>query len=302
MASRLLKDEDKMKLLVSLNNKTLDDYLKYTNSFIIGLKDYSINYIEFTLSEIKELLEKNNKIELFVSINKNIFNDEIIELEKVLIELNKLPIKGLLFYDLAVLSIVKRLNLNIPLCWHQTHMVTNYNTCNYYFNKGCKYAYLSSEITGNEMDEISNNSDISLMALFMGHPIVSHSKRNLLSNYFINYKYEKEEKDYLIKSNNSENYYIKEASNGTSIIYGNIVNGSKYVLNLRNKIDYGILDEQYIEHDLFLEILSLYKKLNEELDINKQEEYLLKIETLIGNDTGFFDKKTIYKVKRNEKN
>ena len=31
-------------------------------------------------------------------------------------------------------------------------------------------------------------------------------------------------------------------------------------------------------------------------------EKLLEIETLIGNDTAFLDKKTIYKVKKNEKN
>ena len=288
-----------MKLLVSLNRKEVDDYLDYTNSFIIGLKDYSINYLEFTLSEIKKLLEEKPQIELFISINKNIFNSEIKDLEEILKELNKLPIKGILFYDLALLSIVKRLSLEIPLCWHQTHMVTNYNTCNYYQEKGCNYAYLSSEITALEMKEISEKSKISLMALFMGHPIVSHSKRMLLSNYFENYKYQKEDKDYLIKSNDSDSFYIKESKNGTSIIYGEIVNGSRYMIDLKDDIDYAILDEQYIEHELFLEILSLYKKLIEE---ELSENYLLEIEKLIGNNSGFFNKKTIYKVKKNEKN
>ena len=50
-----------MKLLVSLNNKTLDDYLNYTNSFIIGLKDFSVNYLEFSVevpNKFNEILEK----------------------------------------------------------------------------------------------------------------------------------------------------------------------------------------------------------------------------------------------------
>lgn len=300
MALRLLKEEDSMKLLVSLNSKKVNDYLDYTNSFIIGLKDYSINYLEFTYEEIEDLIKENNNLEIFVSINKNIFNNEIKNLENILLKLNKLNIKGILFYDLAVLSIVKRLNLDIPLCFHQTHMVTNYNTCNYYFHKGCKYAYLSSEITGLEMKEISDKSDISLMALFMGHPIVSHSKRKLLSNYFANYQYEKKEDSYIIKSGNSANYFIRENNNGTSILYGNIINGSHYIIDLKEKIDYAILDENFIEHQLFLQILSLYKKIIE--DSENQEEYLVEIEKLIGNDTGFFNKKTIYKVKKNEKN
>lgn len=291
-----------MKLLVSLNRKDINDYLNYTNSFIVGLKDYSVNYLEFTVEEIKELKEKYPNIEIFVSVNKNIFNDEVEELEKNLIVLDKLDIKGVLFYDLAILSIVKKLSLNLPLCWHQTHMVTNYNTCNYYYGKGCKYAYLSSEITALEMEEISKKTEISLMALFMGHPIVSHSKRMLLSNYFENYQYPKEEKDYLIKSNDSANYYVKESSNGTSIIYGNIVNGSKYLLNLKEHLDYAILDEQLIDRALFFKVLALYKHLLEEKSSAKITEYLSRIEVLIGNDTGFFDRKTIYKVKKNEKN
>ena len=291
-----------MKLLVSLNRKEVDDYLDYTNSFIIGLKDYSINYLEFTFEEIKELLNKNPKIELFVSINKNIFNSEISDLEKILTELNKIPIKGILFYDLSILSIVKRLSLNIPLCWHQTHMVTNYNTCNYYKEKGCSYAYLSSEITSDEMREIANNCNLSLMTLFMGHPIVSHSKRLLLSNYFENYRYEKEYKNYLIKSKDSANYYVKETSNGTSIIYGNIINGSRYLVELKDYIDYAILDEQYINHDDFVNLLALFDNLINVEDESLKEKYFLEIEKIIGNDTGFFDKKTIYKVKKNEKN
>jgi len=301
MEWQLPKEEVKMKLLVSLNRKEVDDYLDYTNSFIIGLKDYSINYLEFTLEEIKDLLNKYPEIELFISINKNIFNHEINDLEKKLSELNKLPIKGLLFYDLAVLSIVNRLSLKIPLCWHQTHMVTNYNTCNYYKNKGCTYAYLSSEITASEMEEIANNCNLSLMALFMGHPIVSHSKRMLLSNYFTNFSYKKEDKNYLIKSNDSANYYIKETNNGTSIIYGNIVNGAKYLINLKDYLDYAILDEQYIEHDKFIDILNLFNKIISD-NVEVTDKLLLEIENIIGNDTGFFDKKTIYKVKKHEKN
>ena len=108
-----------MKLLVSLNNKNIDDYLNYTNSFILGLKDFSINYLEFDLNEIKELLNNYKNIEVFVSLNCNYFNKDLEELEKNIIELSKLPIKGIMFYDLAVLEIVKRNNLNVPLCWHQ---------------------------------------------------------------------------------------------------------------------------------------------------------------------------------------
>ena len=70
-----------MKLLVGLNKKDILDYLDYTNSFIIGLKGFSINYQEYSVEEIKELLGKYPNIEVFVSINKNIFNSDLKELE-----------------------------------------------------------------------------------------------------------------------------------------------------------------------------------------------------------------------------
>lgn len=293
---QLLREEDNMKLLVSLNSKDIKDYLNYTNSFIIGLKNYSINYLEFDINEIEKLLKENNNIELFISVNKNIFNRDLKELEELLIKLDKLPIKGVLFYDLAVLSIVKRLNLKLDLVFHQTHMVTNYNTCNYYYNKGCKYAYLSSEITEEEMKEIRSKTNIKLMALFMGHPIVSHSKRNLISNYFEYFKLNNEKDNYRIKSLDSDEFIIKEGFNGTSIIYGNILNGTNSFYNLINDIDYAILDEQFIEHELFIRVLSLYKDILDNRDnYNKNKDLIIE---LIGNNDIFFNKKTIYKVKK----
>ena len=66
-----------MRVLVGLNNKNILDYLDYTNSFIIGLKDFSINYQEYSIEEIKKLKEDYPNIELFVSLNKNMFNKDL---------------------------------------------------------------------------------------------------------------------------------------------------------------------------------------------------------------------------------
>ena len=46
-----------MRLLVGLNTRRVLDYLNYTNSFIIGLKDFSINYQEYTINEIRKFKE-----------------------------------------------------------------------------------------------------------------------------------------------------------------------------------------------------------------------------------------------------
>ena len=285
-----------MELLVSVNKDNLDKYLDYTHSFLVGLKDFSVNYYELSLLEIKKLIEKYPNISLFVSINKNIFNSDLEELENNLLELSKLPIKGVLFYDLSILSIVNRLGLNLDLCYHQTHMVTNYNICNYYYDLGVKYAYPATEITASEIQEISNKSNISLMTYIIGHPIISHSKRKLVSNY-LEYNQEESLKSVheLMEKNQENSYLIKENKIGTDILTGSILNGTKAFLLLKDNISYAILDNQLIDDEIFFQILSLYRLyLNLEIDSNTLED---KIEDLIGADTGFFFKKTIYKVK-----
>lgn len=288
-----------MKLLVGLNKKDLSDYLNYTNSFIIGLKDFSINYLEFSLSEIKKLKEDYPSIELFVSLNKNMFNDDLDNLEKDLIELDKLDLSGLLFYDLSVLSIHNKNKLFTPLVWSGEHMATNFNTCNYYYGKGCRYAYLSSEITKDEIEEISKQSKIKLMCFFFGYPEVSFSKRKLLTNYFLHNNLNKEKDWYTIKSDDNS-YFIKENKLGTRILYGKIMNGIKPFNELRTKVEYAVLNEELMDHNLFLSGLSIYKDLQDErIEENEAFDKLHELTDSI--DTVFYYKKTIYKVK-DEKN
>lgn len=290
-----------MKILVGLNNKKIDDYLDYTNSFIIGVKDFSISYIDYTIEEIEKLRKEYPNIELFISLNKNIFNKDLAKLEEILKKLDTLKINGVLFYDLSILSLVKKLHLSIPLIWGQEHMTTNYNTCNYYYDKGCEYVYISSEITEDEIKEIHDKSDIKIMSFVFGYPEVSFSKRKLLTNYFL-YHHEVKNKDYyLIKSDEDNKYFIKENNLGTSILYGNILNGIKPFYNLRDTISYAIMDETLVDHDIFMKCLKVYKDLQDEkIELNDANN---KVGEMVDSyDTVFYYKKTIYKVKNEKKN
>ena len=285
-----------MRVLVGLNTKNILEYLNYTNSFIIGLKDFSINYQEYSIKEIKKLKEDYANIELFVSINKNMFNSDLKELEEKLIELSNLDIKGVFFYDLSVLSIVTKNKLNIPLVWAAEHMTTNYNTCNYYYDKGCEYVYLASEITIDEIKEIKEKSRIKLISFFFGYPDVSFTKRKLLTNYFLYHNLNKEKDWYEISSGDDNKYLIKENNLGTRILYGKVMNGIKPFNELSNIVDYALLNEEMMDHDVFIKGLKIFKDFSD----NKisMEEANLKIKELVNSDdTVFYYKKTIYKVK-----
>ena len=290
-----------MKLLVGLNKKGILDYLDYTNSFIIGLKDFSINYREYSIDEIKDLLREYPNIELFISLNKNIFNSDLKLLEERLIELSKLNIKGVLFYDLSILSLVKKNSLNIPLVWAAEHMTTNYNTCNYYLDKGCEYVYLSSEITVEEIKEINEKSDIKLISFFFGYPDVSFSKRKLLTNYFLHNNLNKEKDWYIITSDEYNKYFIKESNLGTRILYGKVMNGILPFNDLINTVDYGIINEELMDHDVFMKGLSVYKDLlDKKITVEIANQKI--IDLVNSDDTLFYYRKTIYKVKDEKKN
>ena len=286
---------DIMKLAVVANN--VNNILEYekigADAFIFGLKNYSSGYRNnLTIDEIKDLRKKYNG-ELFIAINKNIFNKELEELEKIMITLDEIKINGILFYDLAILSIRNRLKLSVPLVWNQTHMVTNYNTCNYYYDKGCEFCVLASEITLDEIKEIKSKTKMHLFMNVLGYQIMGYSRRHLLDNYFKSTGKQRVKDSYVIK-NKDEDYIIDEEENGNAIYYGKPLNGSNVVLN--TDVDYLILNDNIFEKDIFSKSLELFKKLID----TKDEKYIDDIDKLVGDNRGFFFKKTIYKVKKDD--
>ena len=286
-----------MKLLIEpIKKETL--YEKVTDGLILSLKDYAVQSpIYFTLEEIKETTEKNPSLEIFVNINKNIFNDDIESLKKVLKELDKLNIKGIFFYDLALLKLKKDLNLKTELVWNQTHMVNNYKTCNYYHAKGVKYALLGKEITLDEILEILNKTKITSMVEILGYPSVAFSKRKLITNYFKDLnKSPKPTLDVLEKVTNSV-YELTEDKNGTSFFLKDLVNGTAIIKRLYDaNLEYIIMRGYGLEDNSFKEILEDTK--NYISNSCQDDSYIEKYQKL-GNNTNFFFKKTIYQVKKN---
>ena len=98
-----------MKIIVKPVLDNLDSYIENNiDTFLLPLEEYSVSYIKYySLDDIKAIRKKYEDINIFVSINKNIFNSEIEPLKKILQELDKLNIEGIFFYDLAILSLKK---------------------------------------------------------------------------------------------------------------------------------------------------------------------------------------------------
>lgn len=263
--------------------------------FIIGIEEMSVNTnFNINIDNLYLLKEINDK-DIFISLNKNMHNSDLDVIKNILIELNNYNIKGVLYYDIGVLNIYNSLELNYDLVWAQEHLATNYNTINYWNSFGVNYTYLSSDITEEEIIDISKNSKTKLIVNMFGYLPMFVSKRHIVKNY-LNY--------FELKDNSSVNYIKKEGkiypiidnNIGTMVYSNNILNGIRSYVKL--DVEYIVLNSFDIDLEKFIEVINLFKTVT----IDNVLEYEEKINKIFNNvDRGFLDKKTIYRVKRHEK-
>ncbi len=284
-----------MKVLVEVNSKDIANYVDSCDALLLGLEDFSVlNSVTFSLDEIEEIVNKYPKVEVFVKMDKNIFNNEIASLRQTLLKLEQIDICGVFFYDLAILELKQELSLSLNLVWSQTHMVTNYRTCNYYYNQGVQYALLSKEITLDEIVDISTNSSIQTIVEVVSLPSVGYSRRKLVHNYYEHFGKQGDSTLSILEKMTNKKYLVKEEKSGTGFFLNEILNGTSVISRLyQAKVDYVLFREEGILS--FLELIRDTKKYIADgcIDSSYVEKY-----KKLGDSTGFFFKKTIYRVKK----
>lgn len=281
-----------MKIMVMPKSKEeLLSVMDYSDAFILGLKDLSINMPNyFTMDEIKEIISLTDA-EIFVSLNKNMHNDDLEALKEAMFELDKLNIAGIMYYDIAVVNLKIENNLKTPLVWGQEHMTTNYITSNYWFDFGASYTLLSSEITIEEVNEIKNNAKASLILTVFGYLPMFVSKRHLVKNYLKTFNLTDDSKiNYIEKLDNK--YPIIDDESGTIAYSSHILNGIGEIPNLH--VDYVLLNSFNIDSIVFKEVVEMASLVTNDNAL----EYTDKIDQMLNTDRGFLYKETIYKVKK----
>lgn len=270
------------KILVIPNSyENLGEVLKTNvDGVILPIKGLAVNSSQyFSVEDIKNIINLTSK-EVCVSINKIMHNEDLKYLEIVLVALNKLNIRKILFYDLAVMNICKRLGIRKDLVVFQDHLNVSLYSSNFYRNRGIKNIVITNDITIDEINEIGKYN--SLMLICYGYLPIFYSRRYLISSYLDYVKLDKSNDNYYIK-NREDRYPIIEEENGTTIY-------SKMPINLINDIDsldidYVILNATLIEKEEFNRVLNDY--LNGKRD---DKEYY----------KGFLNRKTVYKVEEYE--
>lgn len=270
------------KILLKVNKEKELTYP--ADGYVLGIEGFSYLFGKtFNINEIKEIKNNTNK-EIYVSFNRVIFNNEIDKYKKLLLEVDKIGIQGIIIGDIAALTY----NLKTNIILDQMHLNNSYYTLNFYSNNGVYGSVLTNDITKEEINEIACNTDIKLFKQVFGYPHLSTSKRYLINNYIKHFNLNLNEKLYEIKEENGNNYYkIMEDEFGTHILGDKPLN----LLGIDLNVDYKIVDGLLI--DDVEEVLNIFMNNN----ITKKE-YL---DNKYNCDLGFINKETIYRVKKDER-
>lgn len=277
------------KLIIPNSIEQINLTLKYADAYLIGIKGLCVNVnLEVdidVLSDIKQIIKDK---ELFIALNKNMTNNDIDILNKVLIELNSYNIKGIFYADTSIVSLFNKLTLNYDLVWSNEHATTNYNTINYWYDFNVKYTYISTDITLNEIIDIKKNTNSKLIVPIFGYLPMFVSKRHIVKNYLEYFNLKDDSKvNYIEKENKT--YPIIDNNIGTIVYSNNILNGLEYYETLKNNnIEYVTFNAFDISSEDFIRILKVYN--------NESNEQISDILTNI--DDGFLNKETISRVKK----
>lgn len=287
------------KILIPDNYEQINQSINLIDGYIIGIKGYSVNtFYNIDIDNISDLEEVMLKKEVFISLNKNIENNELDLLKSILIKLKDYDIAGVLYSDVCFINLKKELDLDYPLVWNQEHLTTNYQTINYWYSKGVDGAYLSSDITNKDILQIANHVKTRLMVNIFGYLPMFVSKRHIVKNYLNKFKIKDNSKLYYMEKEATV-YPIIDNEVATQVFSGYILNAIKEYFNYKKSgIEYIAFSGFQISNDTLVEVLKIYNKLNSS-SIIESEEQICKLVSNV--DTGFLYKDTLSKVKKNDK-
>ena len=253
-------------LLIVTDEAFLDLKVKHIN-FLFPIKDLSVGFLKtFVIEDIH--------VEgAYLYINRILDTEAISFLKDVLNHLNQ-NIEGICFTDLGVIQIVRYLGLSLKLIYMQNHNATNVYSINYYLEY-VDSVLVSTDITKEEMESILDGAKKPLVVPYFMLADAMYSRRTLLKNFQEEFALEKKRVETLHENIANIDFL------GVENEFGTVLYAKKY-------IDYRFFTHPNIAYS-FINPLGLDKKtLEKVLNGEKMSDI---------SNTGFFDKKTYYRLK-----
>jgi len=270
------------KLIITVNDLLqLDELLdKDIYGVMLYIERLSVNssfYIN--VDDLRNFEFRNKKI--FLVMNKIMHNNDLEFVRKNLLKLRNMDVK-ILFYDMGVYNIAKELDMVDKLVIYQDHLNASIQSNKFYNDIGISGSYITSDITGEELIEIKNNSKMDIYFTCYGYLPIFYSRRYLIKNYLKFIGREKSSSKYSIVSDMGSEYPIVEEEYGTTIYSEKPVNLINYLDEL-SSIDYLVMNSNGIDN----------------IEFNMMVDRFINREKIDDCYLGFYNTKTIFRVKGN---
>ena len=137
-------------------------------------------------------------------------------------------------------------------------------------------------------------SSIQTIVEVVSLPSVGFSRRKLVHNYYEYYQEQGTSSLTVLEKVTNKKYLVKEEETGTGFLLDEVLNGTSVISSLYQAgVDYVLFREEGIPS--FLELISDTKKY---ISLGCSDTSYVEKYKKLGDSTGFFFKKTIYRVKK----
>lgn len=283
-----------MKILTTLHDsQKLDDILKVADGIIIGDARYAKALTHDFKEEMFDIIEKahQQQKDIFILFNKLYTDKELLEVKAYIMKLPVDQIAGFIGADIGLVSIFESLNLSSKFVYNPETLLTNDEDFNDLVSEGIMGAFVSKEITLEDIIEIAKLKQYQLFYFGHGHMSMFYSKRHMLDSF----------SDYQNKPNTlhhdktltlkefkrvDETYPVLEDEAGTHVFRGAVFNSFKAITELKNHIDYFVVDTLFLDDDYAIKVIPMYQN-------NSLDETFLKQYNQVFHDGFLFDESTI---------
>ena len=287
-----------MKLIVELSNKNLiKKYLKFNlvSYLVIGYEDLSFNSCaKFNVEEIIEIynLLKNTNVKLILNAERLFADNELKELDKLIDKGFFNYFEYITYSDFGLKIYLENNDVNIKYIFRASTYLTNSCDVNEY-NLINDYVVLSSEISSEELIELSKNLNRPAIVDLFGKSACFYSRRPLLTNYF---KYRelpndpKKDNYFVVEELRNDYLSIVENEIGTIILEPKFHMLAEEVLKVEN-IEFGMISFNKITQKNMISIVNAYNNLL--TTFNLEIFYKILNETNIGYYKGAYNIKSV---------
>lgn len=201
--------------------------LKYAGASVMALATpyFSANALyPIAEDELLMYVEECHRldVEAFIDVTRMFVDAEMERLSSFLLALKEMRVDGIYFADLSVYEIAREMDLDHLLIYQPDTLITNSLDAKLFLELGLQAVSIAKELTLEEVVEIASANPNQTEVVIHGVPLMSVSKRKLITNYFEEIGYTHEQKKYyhVSEDNRDARMPIFEDEQGTHMFGG----------------------------------------------------------------------------------